>query len=87
MCFVRFGAVRPGPDGAERFERLLDACEQLAVEKGLGQLDAGMNLAREDACRRMADRGFRPWPQGVTMHRPNEPGYSRPDAWVIDDWR
>lgn len=87
VCFVKFGAVRPGPDAADRFERLLDACEQLAVEKGLGQLDAGMNLAHEDAYRRMVDRGFRTWLQGVTMHRPNEPGYSRPDAYVIDDWR
>ncbi|MDX3643064.1 GNAT family N-acetyltransferase [Streptomyces sp. MB09-02B] len=87
VCFVKFGAVRPGPDAADRFERLLNACEQLAVEKGLGQLDAGMNLAREDAYRRMVDRGFRTWLQGVTMHRPNEPGYSRPDAYVIDDWR
>jgi hypothetical protein len=25
--------------------------------------------------------------QGVGMHRPNEPGYSRPDVWAIDDWR
>ncbi|MFC8426808.1 GNAT family N-acetyltransferase [Streptomyces sp. NPDC057236] len=87
VCFVKFGAVRPGPDAADRFERLLDACEQLAAEKGLGQLDAGTNLARQDAYRRMADRGFRTWLQGVTMHRPNEPGYSHPDAYVIDDWR
>jgi GNAT superfamily N-acetyltransferase len=87
VCFVKFGAVRPGPDAADRFERLLDACEQLAAEKGLGQLDAGTNLARQDAYRRMADRGFRTWLQGVTMHRPNEPGYSHSDAYVIDDWR
>lgn len=87
VCFVKFGAVRPGPGAAERFERLLDACEQLAAEKGLGQLDAGMNLAREDAYRSMVDRGFRTWLQGVTMHRPNEPGYSHPAAYVIDDWR
>lgn len=87
VCFVKFGAVRPGPDAADRFERLLDACEQLAAEKGLGQLDAGTNLARQDAYRRMADRGFRTWLQGVTMHKPNEPGYSHPDAYVIDDWR
>ena len=87
VCFVKFGAGRPGPDAADRFERLLDACEQLAAEKGLGQLDAGTNLARQDAYRRMADRGFRTWLQGVTMHRPNEPGYSHPDAYVIDDWR
>ncbi|MEV5106580.1 GNAT family N-acetyltransferase [Streptomyces massasporeus] len=87
VCFVKFGAVRPGPDAGDRFERLLDACEQLASEKGLGQLDAGVNLARPDAYRRMVDRGFRTWLQGVTMHKPNEPGYSHPDAYVIDDWR
>jgi hypothetical protein len=23
----------------------------------------------------------------VTMHRPNEPGYSRPGLYVLDDWR
>ncbi|MEV7018595.1 GNAT family N-acetyltransferase [Streptomyces sp. NPDC093991] len=87
VCFVKFGAVRPGPGAADRFERLLEACEQLAAEKGLRQLDAGTNLARQDAYRRMADRGFRTWLQGVTMHKPNEPGYSHADAYVIDDWR
>ena len=25
--------------------------------------------------------------QGVTMHRPNEAGYSTSDSYVIDDWR
>ncbi|WP_055620115.1 GNAT family N-acetyltransferase [Streptomyces sp. IBSBF 3352] len=87
VCFVKFGAVRPGPGAADRFERLLDACERLAAERGLDQLDAGMNLGRPDAYRRMIDRGFRTWLQGVTMHRPNQPGYSYPAAYVIDDWR
>ncbi|MDL5199028.1 GNAT family N-acetyltransferase [Streptomyces sp. ALI-76-A] len=87
VCFVKFGAVRPGPEAADRFERLLDACERLAAERGLGQLDAGTNLARQNAYRHMIDRGFRTWLQGVAMHRPNEPGYSHPDAYVIDDWR
>lgn len=87
VCFVKFGAVLPGPGAADRFERLLTACEQLAAEKGLEHLDAGMNLARQDAYRRMIDRGFRTWLQGVTMHSPSEPGYSHPDAYVIDDWR
>jgi GNAT superfamily N-acetyltransferase len=87
VCFVKFGAVRPGPEATNRVERQLDACEQLAAERGLGQLDAGMNLGRQDAYRRMIDRGFRTWLQGVTMHRPNEPGYSHPDAYVFDDWR
>ena len=87
VCFIKFGAVRPGPHAGDRFERLLDACEQLAAERGLGQLDAGMNLARADAYQRMVARGFRTGLQGVTMHRPNEPGYSHPDSYVIDDWR
>jgi GNAT superfamily N-acetyltransferase len=87
VCFVKFGAVRPGRQAGDRFERLLDACEQLAAERGLGQLDAGMNLGRQDAYQRMVARGFRTGLQGVTMHRPNDPGYSHPDAYVIDDWR
>ncbi|MGY2746291.1 GNAT family N-acetyltransferase [Arthrobacter sp. UYCu723] len=87
VCFVKFGAVRPGRQAGDRFERLLDACEQLAAERGLGQLDAGMNLGRPDAYQRMVARGFRTGLQGVTMHRPNEPGYSHPGAYVIDDWR
>lgn len=87
VCFVKFGAVRPGRQAGDRFERLLDACEQLAAERGLGQLEAGMNLGRPDAYQRMVARGFHTGMQGVTMHRPNEPGYSHPDAYVIDDWR
>jgi hypothetical protein len=27
-CYVKFGAVRPGPDAGHLFERLLDACEE-----------------------------------------------------------
>lgn len=87
VCLVKFGAVRPGGQAGDRFERLLDACEQLAAERGLSQIEAGMNLARPDAYQRMVARGFRTGLQGVTMHRPNEPGYSHSDAYVIDDWR
>ncbi|WP_280424317.1 GNAT family N-acetyltransferase [Nocardia carnea] len=87
VCYVKFGAVRPGRDAANRFEGLLDACEQLAVTRGLERVDAGMNLARADAYGRMIDRGYRTGLQGVAMHRPNEPGYNRADTYVIDDWR
>ncbi|MDT2008063.1 GNAT family N-acetyltransferase [Rhodococcus opacus] len=87
VCYVKFGAVRPGRDAADRFERLLDACEQLAADRGLERVDAGMNLARTDAYGRMIDRGYRTGLQGVAMHRPNESGYSRADTYVIDDWR
>ena len=86
-CFVKFAAIRPGPGDGERFEALLDACAALACEIGMKRVEAGVNLAREEAYRRMLARGFRTQIQGVAMHRPNEPGYSRPGVYVLDDWR
>jgi len=87
VCFVKFGAVRPGSGAAERFAALLDACAGLAIATGMLNIVAGVNLAREEAYRAMLARGFRTQIQGVTMHRPNEPGYSRPGLFVLDDWR
>lgn len=86
-CLVKFGAVRPGPNAARDFDRLIDACEALAVQAGMPTLMAGVNLGRSEAYAHLKRRGFRTVLQGVTMHRPNEPGYSRPGAYVIDDWR
>lgn len=86
-CFVKFGAARPGPEAADRFARLLEACEALAASRGLGRMVAGVNFARDDAYRRMKEAGYRTWIQGVIMQRPDEPGYCRPDAYVIDDLR
>jgi hypothetical protein len=48
---------------------------------------AGANAGRDRAWRVLAGRGFRREFQGVAMHRPNEPGYSTSDSYVIDDWR
>lgn len=87
VCLVKFGAVRAGTGAAERFERLLDACEDLAAERGLSFVEAGINLARSDAYGALTARGYRTGLQGVAMHRPNTPGYSHPNAYVIDDWR
>jgi GNAT superfamily N-acetyltransferase len=86
-CYVKFGAVRSGPGAEERFAGLLDACGALAVSAGMPSVLAGVNLAREEAYRHMVARGFRTEMPVVTMHRPNEPGYSRPGAYVLDDWR
>jgi GNAT superfamily N-acetyltransferase len=86
-CFVKFGAARPGPGAADRFGSLLDAVGTLASEIGMGNVLAGVNLAREPAYLQMAARGFRSVFHTVTMHRPNEAGYSRPDCFVLDDWR
>ena len=77
----------PGPSAEQRFTRLLDACGELAMAAGMPNVLAGVNLAREEAYRQMAACGFRTQISGVTMHRPNEPGYSRPGVYVLDDWR
>jgi GNAT superfamily N-acetyltransferase len=86
-CFIKFGAVRPSLAGERQFEHLLDACAATARDVGMPNLLAGVNLAREEAYRHMRGRGFRTVIQGVTMHRPNEPGYSRPGLYALDDWR
>jgi hypothetical protein len=86
-CYIKFGAVRPGPHAAQTFDRLLYACAALAVTRGLSHLVGGVNTARHGAYRQMIARGFRILAQGVAMDRPNEPGYNRPDVYLIDDWR
>lgn len=86
-CYIKFGAVRRGPTGGQLFDQLLDACEALAAARGLSRLEAGVNLARHEAYRKMLERSFRTDIQGVAMHRANEPGYNRPEVYLIDDWR
>lgn len=81
-CYLKFAAAR----GGEAFSNLLHACDAFAAQRG-ANLEAGMNLAREDAYRRMRAHGYRAMMQGVAMHRPNGEGFSRPDTYVIDDWR
>jgi GNAT superfamily N-acetyltransferase len=85
-CYVKFGAARGGAGASERFDRLLDGCEAFAFSRG-ATVEAGVNLAREGAYRRMRARGYRVATQGVAMHRPHAEGFSRADVWVIDDWR
>jgi hypothetical protein len=86
-CFIKFGATRPGPQASEYFDRLLYACEVFAASRGAAQLTAGVSLARQPAFKQMRARGFKIDLIGMNMHKPNEPGYHRPDAFVIDDWR
>jgi len=86
-CYIKFGAVRRGAEAAGNFERLLHACETLAVTKGLVRMEAGVNTARHEAYRQMLARGFRTQIQGVTMHRPNEPAHHGPEVYLIEDWR
>lgn len=85
-CYVKFGAARGGAGAGERFDKLLGACEAFAASRG-ATIEAGVNMAREKAWRRMRARGYQVISQGVAMQRPHAAGFNRPDAWVIDDWR
>ena len=86
-CFVKFGGVRPGPDAADLFERLIDQCEQLARERGLEQVMACVSTARHDAYRTLLSRGYRSGGYVVDMIRPKAQGFLRPDAYVLHDLR
>src|SRR5579863_805618 len=86
-CYIKFGAVRSGPNAAQEFHRLLDAGRDFASSRGAGKLAAGVNLARLDAYREMLQAGFRTAMQGVAMQRNSDPGYNRPGVFIIDDWR
>jgi GNAT superfamily N-acetyltransferase len=85
--FVKFGAVRSGPGADARFTALLRSAGALGAAVGMQKVLAGVNAAREEAYGQMKGLGFRAMMNVVTMHRPNEPGYSRPGAYVLDDWR
>jgi GNAT superfamily N-acetyltransferase len=85
--YVKFAAVRPDPDAAAAFGRLLVACEAHAFALGAQTVIAGVNLSRHEAYRALLARGFSTHMQGVAMQRGNEPGYNKPGSYVIDDWR
>jgi hypothetical protein len=87
VCYVKFGAVRPSPTAEQDFDQLLAACEELAAEKGLARLVAGVNTARHEAYRQMLKRSFCTDLQGVAMQRDNATGYNRQGVYLIDDWR
>lgn len=87
VCYVKFGAVRPGPAAEKHFSSLFDACEEMASARQVSRLRAGVNTARHEAYVQMLARGFRTDIQGVVMSRPNEAGYNRPGVYLLDDWR
>ena len=86
-CYLKFAAVRPGPQAEKNFGRLLDGCEAFALERGWHRIEAGVNLTRAEAYRHLLGRGFRTLSLGVAMHRPDEPAFNRPGVYVMDDWR
>lgn len=86
-CYVKFGAVCPGPSAQNTFALLLSACEALAARQGAARLVAGVNMSRHEAYRTMVGAGFRVEIMGVAMQKANAPGFNRPGVYVLDDWR
>ena len=86
-CYMKLGAVRQGPTSVRDFGDLLNTCEALAADRRLGRMVAGVNTCRREAYGQMLERGWRAISYGVVMHRPDQPGYSRPGVYLLDDWR
>jgi GNAT superfamily N-acetyltransferase len=81
-CYVKFAIARSG----ERFARLLDAIDALALAQG-SEVEAGVSLACKDAFERMRARGYRVVTMGVAMQEPHGDGFNRAAAYVLNDWR
>src|ERR1051325_3048552 len=45
VCYVKFGAARPGPNAEQDFSRLIDACEEMGSARQVSSLLAGVNTA------------------------------------------
>jgi predicted N-acetyltransferase YhbS len=87
LCFVKFGAVRPGTGAHVNFGRLLDACESFAASQGMARLAAGVNVGRHEAYQTMVQRRYRTDMQGVAMQSGNDAAFNRPGVYVLDHWR
>lgn len=85
-CYVKFAAARGGSGGGDRFERLLDAIESIALERE-AEVEAGVSLACKAAFRRMRSRGYKAMTLGVAMQKPHSHGFNRPGSYVVSDWR
>jgi GNAT superfamily N-acetyltransferase len=86
-CYIKFGAVKSGPDSGRDFENLLIACEIFATEFGLAHITAGVNTARHQAYARMLANSFRTDMLGIAMQKGNDEGYNRHNVHIMDDWR
>jgi GNAT superfamily N-acetyltransferase len=86
-CFVKFGAVAPGVNARDNFKRLLLSIEIFAQQAGAGQMALGVNTSRRQAYEEMQSAGLQMFRTGIAMHRPDLPGFSRADDFVIDDLR
>ena len=85
--YIKFAAIEPRLCGAASLVHLIAACEDYASSKSCQRVVCGVNYGRSKAVNELVHLGFKTDLLGVTMHGDNAPGYSLPDALVIDDWR
>ena len=85
-CYVKFGAVRAGPAAATTFTRLV-AVRARSPQRRTSRCSWPASTSPTMTPTGMLGYGFRTVTQGVAMHRPNVPGYHRPDLYALDDWR
>jgi GNAT superfamily N-acetyltransferase len=86
-CYIKFGAVKPGPGARRDFENLLKVSETFATEYKMTRLVAGVNSARHQAYTKMLSNGFHIDMLGVAMQKGNDEGYNRYNVYIMDDWR
>lgn len=85
--YIKFAAARMCANSNVLFNSLLMACESTAREAGVSKIAAGISTARDAGFECMLQSGYKTDYLGVYMHKPNDPGFCRPDVFAIDDWR
>lgn len=82
-CYIKLAAAK----SAQAFEQLVDRCEAFSIILGMSSLVAGVDTACVDAYHRILARKFQLSTLLLSMHKPNQAGYSRPDVYIIEDRR
>ncbi len=82
-CYIKFACAQ----GPREFQRLLEACEGLAFDRGLTRLETGVNFERIEAYQALMANGCRVERQALAMHRNGLRAYNRRDVYALDDWR
>ncbi len=85
--YVKFGAVRPGPEAGAIFRRLVLACESYARMKGAPRVILGINTGRRGAYQALLDDGYRIETLGVSMYRTADGAPHVRSDYVIADLR
>jgi ribosomal protein S18 acetylase RimI-like enzyme len=87
-AYVKFAAVRPGPNSLGWFQQLLDSCLSHAATAGAKTLRCGIHTARLRAYQALLARGWPTEMLGISMLSPGTAaGYDSPDRIILEDWR